>query len=77
MGRIVQPRGEKGSLKWVQHIVNECPETPNGLIRNYPAFKDDPAIECLSPLADYSEYRDQAFLDLLRIRLEKKKLKDF
>ena len=36
-------------------------------------------IEWLSPSIEdgFSEYRDQAFLDLLGIRLEKKKLKDF
>ncbi len=52
----------KGSLKWIQRVVNECPETLNGPIRNHLAYKDDPAIEWLSPRAndDYSEFRDQA-----------------
>ena len=77
-GRIVQPKGTKGSLKWIQRVVNECPEKLNGPIRNHLAYKNDQTIEWLSPLADddYSEYRDQAFLDLLGIRLEKKKLKE-
>ena len=61
MGRIVQLKGTKGSLKWIQRVVNECPEKLNGPIRNHLAYKNDQAIEWLSPLADddYSEYRDQ------------------
>ncbi len=79
MGRIVQPKGTRGSLKWIQQVVNEHQEKLNGLIRNYLAYKNDQAIEWLSPKADddYAEYWDQAFLDLLGIRLGKKKLKDF
>jgi len=26
MGRIIQPKGNKGSLKWIQHVVNDCPD---------------------------------------------------
>jgi hypothetical protein len=26
MGRIIQPKGSKGSLRWIQHVVNDCPE---------------------------------------------------
>ena len=79
MGRIVQPKGTKGSLKWIQHVINEYPELLNSHIQSYLDDKEDLAIEWLSPRADveYAEYRDQAFLDLLGIRLQKKKLKDF
>jgi hypothetical protein len=42
------------------------------------AYKEQ-SIEWLSPKADddYSEYRDQDFLDLLRIELSKTSLNDF
>jgi hypothetical protein len=77
MGRIVQPIGTKGSLKWIQHVVNECPEKLKSAIADSIGYKQ--TIEWLSPRADddYSEYRDQAFLDLLGIKLSEKKLKDF
>lgn len=57
--RVVQPEGNRGSLKWIQQSVAHCPEIlqPAGL----------PRIEWLSPLPHdgYAEYRDEAFLDLL------------
>jgi len=79
MGRITQPKGTKGSLKWIQHVVNDCPNALSGPIKNFFDYKDDSSIEWLSPKEndDYSEYRDQAFLDLLGIKLSKKKIKDF
>jgi hypothetical protein len=78
MGRIVQPKGNKGSLKWIQHFVNECPEQLNNHIKKEIDFKKGQPIEWLSPKAeDYAEYRDQAFLDLLGIKLRKRNLKDF
>jgi len=79
MGKIKQPKGEKGSLKWIQHIVNECPYVLNKQINDSLDFGKNQSIEWLSPKADddYSEYRDQAFLNLLGIELSKTKLKDF
>jgi hypothetical protein len=29
MGWIVQEKGTKGSLKWIQHVVNERPDAMN------------------------------------------------
>ncbi len=48
-------------------------------IKNFIGADKKQKIEWLSPKADddYAEYRDQAFLDLLRIKLTKTKLKDF
>jgi len=73
MGRIVQPKGNKGSLKWIQDFVNNNPVLLNDSIIKAAGFKKEREIEWLSPLADenYSEYRDQAFLDLLAISLNK------
>jgi hypothetical protein len=79
MGKIKQPKGEKGSLKWIQYIVNECPYVLNKQIDDPLSFSKTQPIEWLSPKVadDYSEYRDQAFLDLLGIELSKTSLKDF
>jgi hypothetical protein len=79
MGRITQPKGNKGSLKWVQDVVNDNPVLLNDSINKAAGFKKERKIEWLSPLADddYSEYRDQDFLDLLGVTLNKVNLKDF
>ena len=79
MGRIIQPKGNKGSLKWIQHVVNDCPDALNNPIINVIGANREESLEWLSPKADddYSEYRDQDFLDLLGIKLYKIKLKDF
>ena len=66
-------------MKWIQHVVNECPDALNNPIKNFLHDNRKLTIEWISPRRDddYSEYRDQAFLDLLGIRLGKKRLKDF
>lgn len=79
MGRIIQQEGKKGSLKWIQYIINNHPDILyNSISKFLPASQSQP-IEWLSPLADddYAEYQDQTFLDILGIKLTKRKLKDF
>jgi len=34
MGRIIQLKGTKGSLKWVQYIFNDCPDVLSNPIIN-------------------------------------------
>ena len=79
MGRIEQPRGEKGSLRWIQHIINEKPGVLDAQINYHLGNDNTNLIEWLSPLKsdDYAEYRDQAFLDRLGINLNHTKLIDF
>ena len=79
MGSVAQQKGTKGSLKWIQHVVNNRPDALNNPVNNFIGNDQKQSIEWLSPNADddYSEYRDQAFLDLLGIKLSKTKLKDF
>ena len=74
MGRIIQPKGKKGSLKWIQHIVNKDADFLNKSINNFTGADKKQKIEWLSPKADddYAKYRDQTFLDLLRIRTERR-----
>ena len=74
MGKIIQQKGIKGSLKWTQYILNEHPDFLDNSINKFLPDSYTQPIEWLSPLADddYAEYRDQIFLDLLEIKLKKK-----
>ena len=60
--RIIQPKGERGSLKWLQRAVHEAWNDLNEPIVS--ALRGATAIEWLSPLEsdDFAEYRDNAFL---------------
>lgn len=72
MGRFPQPQGTKGSLRWIQYLVNQHPEVLNAGIGIGP-------VEWRSPRADdgYAEYRDQAFLDRLALTLPRRPLDVF
>jgi hypothetical protein len=72
MPRRRQPRGTKGSLKWIQDLVNLHPEVLDEAIQEGP-------VEWRSPLADddYAEYWDQAFLDRLGVTLPDRPLHTF
>jgi hypothetical protein len=60
-------------------LINNQPEHLNSQIRAKLNLSRDEHIQWLSPLKDteYSEYRDQEFIDLLGIELKKKTLSDF
>lgn len=79
MGRFPQLEGQRGSLKWVQLLVNECPELINGSLREACMLPSNASISWLSPICtdEFAEYRDQAFLDLLGIHLEQRPLSTF
>jgi hypothetical protein len=72
VGRFPQPQGAKGSLRWIQHLVNQSPAVLDGGLGIGP-------VEWRSPRADdgYAEYRDQAFLDRLGVTLPKRQLDEF
>ncbi len=76
MGRIIQQKGEKGSLRWIQYILNNHPHMLDNSINKFLPDSHSQPIEWLSPLSDddYAEYKDQTFLDLLGIKLTKKEL---
>lgn len=63
MTRVVQPLGVRGSLKWIQRAVNNCPSVLDAPILK--GIGDANAIEWRSPLArdQYAEYRDAAFVE--------------
>ena len=72
MGRFPQPSGGRGSLRQIQHLVNDHPGVLNQAIGIGP-------ITWHSPLAadDLAEYRDQSFLNRLGVLLPLKSLADF
>ena len=68
MPRICQGSRNKGSQKWIRHVVNQCPEILNCEITAQLEIPTDDRINWLSPLANdaYAEYQDQEFLALLK-----------
>jgi hypothetical protein len=79
MGRFPQYIGKKGSKKWIQKLMNDKPEILNSQIWSTLNFLWKEDIQWLSPLKsdDYAEYRDEAFLELLDVKLKKLPLNEF
>jgi hypothetical protein len=79
MSRIPRPIGQKGSLKWIQILVNRVPEIVNAQIKHNLSLPQDEEIIWYSPKTEdqYAEYRDQSFIDLLDIKLVNRPLKEF
>ena len=64
MPRVVQLKGTKGSLKWIQSAINH--PTPRSIDHAIlPFLKDASEITWRSPLIDddHAEYRDESFLE--------------
>ena len=70
MAKHRQGRAERGSQKWLQDLVNDCPELLDEAIQRETSEISAP-IEWVSPLADdgFAEYRDAEFLEKLGVRL--------
>lgn len=79
MGRLPQKHPSIGSLKWTQVIANERHEFINARIREACDLPAKTTIEWVSPVRadEYSEYRDQSFIDRLGIRLRERPLNAF
>jgi hypothetical protein len=76
--RFPQPLGRKGSLKWMQAMVNDHPLQLSAVVGASINAPPD-AIQWVSPMVgdDYAEYRDQGFLDRLGVSLGRYPIKDF
>lgn len=76
MTRTALQPAVKGSQFWLQTLVNQYPEPINKAIGEKIGERD---IDWLSPVADdaYAEYRDQACLDRLGVRLGSVSLPEF
>lgn len=79
MGRFPQKAGTRGSLKWMQRLVNEKQEYLDEQIMEKLDLSENEEVTWLSPLLndDYAEYRDKAFLDILDVELDDVPLEDF
>ena len=80
MGREVHktPVAARGSRKWLQMLVNCCPELLEGqILCKLSSFPSD--IDWRSPLRsdDYAEYYDRDFVDKLGVCLNRKPLESF
>ena len=62
--RIVQPEGTRGSLKWIQRLVEKHPAVVDEPLRMAAALPQSCHLCWLSPLRneDWAEYRDEQFL---------------
>ena len=78
MKECPQGRAVKGSQKWLQEMVDVCPELLDAAIQRETNEISAP-IRWVSPLADdnFKEYRDGAFLAKLGVRLDKVPLGEF
>jgi hypothetical protein len=76
-----QNRGsaKRGSQKWIQILVNEKPHLLDSIIARELNLSQDDRINWLSPLKSegYTEYFDQAALDKMGVKLNRRPLTGF
>lgn len=79
MPRIKQSKGTKGSLKWIQLLINNHSDVLNERLIREVGLPGSLRIEWCSPLRsdEFAEYRDNAFLDRLGITLGNRSLSSF
>ena len=78
MTRHPEGRKTRGSQKWLQDLVNDCPNLLDAAIQRETEEISSP-IRWVSPLADddFAEYRDGDFLAMLGVSLDKVPLGEF
>jgi hypothetical protein len=74
-----QGKGDKGSLKWIQNLINDRPDLIDSQIHDKFEIPRGLQIKWVSPLKEecYAEYRDEAFLKVLGASPQKVRLIDF
>lgn len=79
MTRIIQPLGTRGSLKWMQRLVEKRPELLTSALANAGGLQAGESVNWVSPRAEdnYAEYRDGDFLAKLGLSRLHDKLLDF
>jgi hypothetical protein len=77
--RSAHPEATRGSQKWIQRLVNDCPRILDEAIAEASRGAIDLPIRWVSPLRaeGYVEYRDQAFLERLGVTLRQRSLSSF
>jgi hypothetical protein len=66
--RIEQSEGKRGSLKWIQHLVEYHPSALDNALRVKGALSNGQHIDWLSPLREdkWAEYRDVQWLKKIK-----------
>ncbi len=79
MARKIQGPAEAGSQKWLQRLVNDDPDRLNVPIAAHLGLEGPGQVTWLSPVRDdsYAEYRDDEFLDLLGVDLDRRPRREF
>jgi hypothetical protein len=79
MGIYKQKKGDRGSLKWIQILINDRPDIIDSQIRRKFMIPRNTDIKWVSPRKEeyYPEYRDEAFLKVLGVSPQKVRLIDF
>jgi len=77
--RVPQPKAKRGSQKWIQAIINFCPEFINAIIKEKLKPLSGQEICWTSPLKqdELAEYRDTAFLKNIHLQELSAELKQF
>lgn len=77
MTRVIQPRGQKGSLRWIQQAISERWPSLDGPV--LARLSEASNIDWRSPLEidDFAEYRDGDFLDVVGLRNLHPALREF
>jgi hypothetical protein len=78
MGRLPQ-QGTRGSQKWIQLLINDCPQLINSSLEKKCSLTTDEHITWVSPLKtdEFAEYWDQEFLHQLGVGLKQRTLSTF
>jgi hypothetical protein len=77
--RIEQPEGSRGSLKWIQRLVQQRPDLLNSQLEAAGALPLGSSLTWVSPLKSdkFAEYRDADFLKQLGLSRLEAELRDF
>lgn len=77
--RIEQPPGKRGSLKWIQSLVQTHPRALNERLQRAGALPAGSELEWVSPLRQdaFAEYRDADFLVRIGHSQLAKKMREF
>lgn len=76
---MIEHAASRGSQRWLQLGVNRCPDVIDGAIAKAGVLEHGESVQWLSPLESdaFTEYRDHAFLELLGITPQHRRLEDF
>ena len=76
---MTEGQKHRGSQRWLQVVVNRCPDIIDGAVADAIGLASGETIEWVSPLESdaFREYRDQEFLDRLGVALNSRPLAEF